>query len=346
MAVALDIVLVSSRGPELAEQLTAAGHAVAFEPAPSLALARVARAPADVIVLEDVADVPAIVFELRRLAKLSRIMVITTKPTVEEALSTVKAGAAEYLSAPVGAQDLLSRLAPAIEERSRRDMVAAGPDIPALVGNSAAIAHLRGLVDLFSRSDAPVLITGETGSGKEVVAHALHDLSRRAKHPFIAVNCAAFPETLLEAELFGHERGAFTGAVKKREGRFKAADHGTLLLDEIGEMSIPSQAKLLRVLQEKSFEPLGTNVSVSFDVRILAATHRDLKEMVAEGKFREDLYYRLKILELAVPPLRERRADIPLLAEHFLKIHAGAANVRISPAALAALATYPFAGNV
>ena len=174
-------------------------------------------------------------------------------------------------------------------------------------------------IDTIAQSDAPVLITGESGTGKELVARTLHERSPRAASPFIAVNCAAFPETLLEAELFGHERGAFTGAVKRRDGRFKAADGGTLLLDEIAEMPLPAQAKLLRVLQEGTVEPLGTNESTRVDVRIISATHREpARSGSSDGRFREDLYYRLNVLDIEIPPLRERRGDLPLLLQYFL----------------------------
>ena len=178
--------------------------------------------------------------------------------------------------------------------------------------------RLSDRIETIAQSDAPVLITGESGTGKELVARTLHDRSSRRSKPFIAVNCAAFPETLLEAELFGHERGAFTGAVKRRDGRFKAADGGTLLLDEIAEVPLPAQAKLLRVLQEGTVEPLGTNESTRVDVRIISATHRNLRERIKEGRFREDLYYRLNVLDIEIPPLRERRGDLPLLLQYFL----------------------------
>jgi len=193
-----------------------------------------------------------------------------------------------------------------------------------------------------------VLITGESGTGKELVARTLHERSSRRARPFIAVNCAAFPETLLEAELFGHERGAFTGAVKRRDGRFKAADGGTLLLDEIAEVPPPAQAKLLRVLQEGTVEPLGTNESTRVDVRIISATHRNLRERIKEGRFREDLYYRLNVLDIEIPPLRERRGDLPLLLQYFMARFspAGKAPPAISPRAWAVLSQYAFPGNV
>ena len=216
-----------------------------------------------------------------------------------------------------------------------------------LIGGSPAVTRLLERVDTMAASDAPVLITGESGTGKELVAHALHERSGR-QGPFIAVNCAAIPETLIEAELFGHERGAFTGAIKKRDGRFKAADGGTLLLDEIAEVPLGTQARLLRVLQEGTIEPLGGNESLRVDVRVISATHRNLKERIATDRFREDLYYRLKVLDIEIPPLRERRGDLPLLVRHFLRrfTPAGTDPPSFSPRAWAALGLYPFPGNV
>jgi DNA-binding NtrC family response regulator len=203
-------------------------------------------------------------------------------------------------------------------------------------------------VNTIATSHAPVLIHGESGTGKELVARGLHDRGARRGKPFVAVNCAAFPDTLLEAELFGHERGAFTGAIKRRDGRFRAAHGGTLLLDEVAEMSLPAQAKLLRVLQEGTVEPLGTNESVRVDVRVVSATHRGLKERIAAGLFREDLYYRLNVLNVDIPPLRDRKGDLPLLVQYYLKklTKPGKSTPRVSPAAWIALAEYPFPGNV
>jgi len=197
-------------------------------------------------------------------------------------------------------------------------------------------------------SDAPVLVVGETGTGKELVARRLHARSQRASGPFVAVNCAAFPETLLEAELFGYERGAFTGAVKRREGRFKGADRGTLFLDEVAEMPLPAQAKLLRVVQDGVIEPLGTNTGIRVDVRLVSATNRNLKKAIAEGRFREDLYYRLHGVGLHLPALRERPGDLPLLVAHFLarSTPTGRPPPEIALQAWQALSTYPFPGNV
>ncbi|MEQ8981793.1 MAG: sigma 54-interacting transcriptional regulator, partial [Deltaproteobacteria bacterium] len=214
-------------------------------------------------------------------------------------------------------------------------------------GRSRSMVRLLDMVDTIAQSDAPVLITGETGTGKELVARRIHALSERRDKPFVAVNCAAFPETLLEAELFGHEAGAFTGAVKRREGRFSMADGGTLMLDEVGEIPPTAQAKLLRVLQEGIVEPLGTDEPKKLDVRVLSATHRDLEALVSVGTFREDLYYRLNGIDLNIPPLRERDGDLPLLVEFYLERFAGGRTPpELSPEVWGALASHPFYGNV
>jgi transcriptional regulator with PAS, ATPase and Fis domain len=217
-----------------------------------------------------------------------------------------------------------------------------------IVGRSTVMCRLMDRLNTIASSDAPVLLLGETGTGKELVARALHDRGPRRGKPFVAVNCASFPDTLLEAELFGHERGAFTGAVARRAGRFQAAHGGTLLLDEVGDMSTAAQVKLLRVLEEHTVEPLGSNAAIPVDVRVVSATHRDLRSMIRDGMFREDLYYRLNVLNIDVPPLREREGDLPLLAQYFLnKFHRrGSTPARISPAAWSALAAFAFPGNV
>jgi transcriptional regulator with GAF, ATPase, and Fis domain len=218
-----------------------------------------------------------------------------------------------------------------------------------LVGNSAVMQELFSQILRAAASEASILITGESGTGKELVARALHDNSSRAKGPYIRVHCAAFPEQLLEGELFGHARGAFTGATVAREGRFEAAHGGTLLLDEIGEVPLSVQVKLLRVLQEREIERLGENQSRKVDVRIIAATHRDLPAMVSRGEFRADLYYRLRVLPLHVPALRERKEDIPLLVNSMLASilsrHQGR-DIQISGEALGALSAYGWPGNV
>ena len=196
-------------------------------------------------------------------------------------------------------------------------------------------------------SDAPVLLTGESGTGKELLARTIHAQSSRRDQPLVIVNCAAFPETLIEAELFGHERGAFTGALQKRDGRFKAADGGTLFLDEINGLSLMAQAKLLRVLNDGTFHPIGTNTEVAVDVRLISATNRELKAMIAEGTFREDLYYRIKVLDIELPPLRMRIGDLALFVAHFLRRHAPPGRQpTLSPSAWAALSVHAFPGNV
>ena len=233
------------------------------------------------------------------------------------------------------------------ELREARAQLSGAADA-AIVGSSPAMMRLLDRLVTVAESDAPVLVTGETGTGKELVARRIHARSPRASGPFVAINCASFPETLLEAELFGHERGAFTGAVKKREGRFKAADGGTLLLDEIAEMPLAAQAKLLRVLQDGVVEPLGTNAALRVDVRVVSATHRDLRRRATEGSFRGDLFYRLNVVNLHVPPLRERRGDLTLLVNHFLRcfLPPGSSPPEISLPAWQAISTYPFPGNV
>jgi DNA-binding NtrC family response regulator len=232
-------------------------------------------------------------------------------------------------------------------DRARRT-VSEGPDpVVPIIGSSPAMARVLGRVAVVAASNAPVLLTGESGTGKELLAHAIHAQSKRRDKPLVIVNCAAFPETLIEAELFGHERGAFTGALQKRDGKFKAADGATLFLDEINGLSLAAQAKLLRVLQDGSFYPIGTNTEVSVDVRLISATNRELKPLVAEGAFREDLYYRIKVLDIEIPPLRERIGELPVLVAYFLLKHASdARRPTLSPSAWAALSLYPFPGNV
>jgi transcriptional regulator with GAF, ATPase, and Fis domain len=222
-------------------------------------------------------------------------------------------------------------------------------DFSGVLGSSPRIREIFQLLEMVAPSEATVLLLGETGTGKELVALAIHRNSRRADGPFVVVNCAALPETLLESELFGHERGAFTGATNRKDGRFLVAHRGTLFLDEIGELSLPIQAKILRVLQAREFEPLESNRPVKVDVRIIAATNRDLEKMVREGRFRHDLFYRLNVFPLVLPPLRERLEDLPVLAEFFLKKY-GEKNRRTlispSPEALEALRRYAWPGNI
>ena len=289
----------------------------------------------------------------RRLRAKTEVILFAAESAPGESVDWSTDEACEWLVLPIDVDQLVSRIQAIANGRAlaRDEALLAKPadDVRGwVIGESSAIKRVRDRVAKIAQSSAPVLITGETGTGKEIVARQLHQNGPRSGAPFIAVNCAAFPETLVEAELFGHERGAFSGAIKKRLGRFMSANGGTLLLDEVGEISLSAQVKLLRVLQEGVIAPLGSDETVRVDVRILAATHRDLKQCVRDGSFREDLYYRLNVLDVVLPPLRERRDDLPLLIEHFLRTFApvrGSAPT-ISPRAWAAIVEYSYPGNV
>jgi two-component system NtrC family response regulator len=254
------------------------------------------------------------------------VVVITAYGTVDTAVAAIKSGAADYLSKPVNLDELLYRIEQ-IRERRRlltenrelRETLQVHHRIDGVIGEGGRMLEVFSLVRRVAPSEATVLIRGESGTGKELIAKAIHYGSPRASGPMIRVNCAALPETLLESELFGHEKGAFTGAFAARKGRFELADGGTLFLDEIGDLPLPLQAKLLRVLQEREFERLGSGKPVRVNVRILAATHRDLEALLKAAEFREDLYYRLNVVTISLPPLRERREDLPLLMDHFLR---------------------------
>jgi DNA-binding NtrC family response regulator len=283
------------------------------------------------------------------------VILMTAYADVSQAVSALKEGAYDYLTKPFDVDELLLQASRIDENRRlRRELEKARGELSGrsaettLIGESPAIRRVIEMSKMVAQSDAPVLITGDSGTGKEVVARLIHQKSARHAKPFVAVNCGALAENLIEAELFGHERGAFTGAVKKRDGRFKAADGGVLFLDEIAELPAAAQAKLLRVLQEGTFEPLGTNSPVRVDVRIISATHRNLPERIKAGLFREDLFYRVNVIEIQLPTLRERAVDLPLLLRHFIQRFTppGAPVPRISPAAWATLLQYDFPGNV
>lgn len=280
------------------------------------------------------------------------IVMMTAHGSTETAVEAMKAGAHDYLMKPFEIDELLITVEKAFEVESLREQVdylkgEVQPNRWQLVGNSDKMQTLKLLVERVAPTPATVLIQGESGTGKELVAHAIHTLSSRADGPFIRVNCAALTETLLESELFGHEKGAFTGAHTRRTGRFELADGGTLFLDEIGELSFNVQAKLLRVLQERTFERVGGEKTIQVDVRIIAATNRDLLSEAQEGRFREDLYYRLNVFPIFVPSLRERREDISVLVEHFLeKLRVYGKKKTLGPAVLAQLMAYTWPGNV
>jgi DNA-binding NtrC family response regulator len=253
-------------------------------------------------------------------------IIVTGYGTVKDAVEAIKRGATDFVTKPFQFDELLHALNSALEQRRLksenaylRSQLQERYKFEGIIGRSPAMRSLFGLLETVSSTASTILVTGETGSGKEIVARAIHHNSPRRAQRFVALNCGAIPETLLEAELFGHVRGAFTGAVGMRQGRLEQAHKGTLFLDEVGTMSAALQMKLLRVLQEREFERLGDTHSIKVDVRVIAATNSDLNKMVAEGEFREDLFYRLNVIPIELPPLRDRREDIPLLVQHFLK---------------------------
>ena len=282
------------------------------------------------------------------------VIIITAYGTIESAVEAMRLGAFDYVTKPFPSKDELHlRLQKALklrrleqENKHLRELVADRSSFGNIIGTRSRIREVLDLAGRVAPSDATVLITGESGTGKEVLSTGIHLASGRAAGPFIAVNCAAIPENLIESELFGHVKGAFTGAVRDREGKFELADGGTLFLDEIADLRIDLQAKILRALQERTIDRVGGGRPAEIDVRVIAATNRDLDRAVREGVFREDLYYRLSVVVLQLPPLRERREDIALLAGHFLKRFAKGEAVTIDSAALDALTLYGWPGNV
>jgi len=281
------------------------------------------------------------------------VIVISGHGTIETAVKALKMGAFDFIEKPLSYERILVSLENALkffsleeEYRRLRDEVFGKIE---LTGNSAKIREIRELIKKVAPTDTTVLITGESGVGKEIVARLIHLHSKRAKGPFVEVNCAAIPETLIEAELFGYEKGAFTDAKTTKKGKFEQAKGGTLFLDEIGDMNLSAQAKVLRVLQEKKIERLGSQSSIEVDVRIIAATNKDLKEEIAKGRFREDLYYRLNVFPIHLPPLRERKEDIPLLCETFLEelaVKSGLGRKRLSQEVIDLFMEYHWPGNV
>jgi len=284
------------------------------------------------------------------------VLIMTAYSSVDTAVEALKSGAYDYLTKPLDFDELRLTLERALdhtrlkeENRALRERLPSDFDLANIIGKSDAMRELMEMLAMVAPSETTVLVSGESGTGKELVARAIHFNSPRKTGPLVTVNCAALAETLLESELFGHEKGAYTGADKAREGRFRQADKGTIFLDEIGEISLAMQAKLLRVLQEREVQRVGCDTPVHVDVRIVAATNRDLAAEVREGRFREDLYYRLNVVNLRVPALRERPEDIPLLAQHFLARFAQKNRKRIkgfTPAAMDALVKHPWPGNV
>jgi two-component system, NtrC family, response regulator PilR len=344
----------------IAERLSDHGFVVEQAGNGEDALARLTDFAFDVIVtdlrLPGVDGRKVLEYALERYPDIIAI-VITGFGTVKDAVNTIKQGAADFITKPFQFDALLHVLNSALEQRRLRSenaylrsQLQERYRIDGLVGRSRVMRDLFQLLETVAATSSTVLITGETGTGKELAARAIHHSSPRRANRFVALNCSAIPETLLEAELFGHVRGAFTGAVGTRQGRLEQAHKGTLFLDEVGTMSPALQAKLLRVLQEREFERVGDSHTIKIDVRIIAATHSDLKKMVAEGTFREDLFYRLNVIPVTLPPLRDRREDIPLLVQHFLQ-RLGAdqvppRTVTMSQQALRRLMAYSWPGNV
>jgi two-component system NtrC family response regulator len=291
---------------------------------------------------------------LRRVKAISPdtpVLVVTAFGGIDTAVESMKAGAADFIVKPFNRDQMLLAMEKALADRSLREEVRSlrlqtrGIERP-LVCRSEAMHRVVELADRVASSDASVLITGETGTGKEVLARRIHARSPRVESPFAVVNCAAIPAALLEAELFGHEKGAFTGADRAREGRFRQANGGTLLLDEVGDLPLELQPKLLRCLQEHAVDPVGSDRPAPVDVRVLAATHRDLRAEIAAGRFREDLFYRIDVVELHVPPLRERPEDIEALARHFVERVAQGRDPEVGDDVLAELRSRPWPGNV
>jgi DNA-binding NtrC family response regulator len=293
--------------------------------------------------------------EAKKLRPEMPVVLMTAFATVNTAVEAMKLGAYDYIQKPFDGDEIKHLVDRTLEHnrlirenQALRSMAEVASPRP-LIGSGEAMAEVKKKIDLVARSNATVLIRGESGTGKEVVARAIHNASDRKDRPMLAVNCAALSESLLESELFGHEKGAFTGADRMRRGRFELADGGTLLLDEISEIAPALQAKLLRVLQENAFERVGSSLTQSVDVRVIATTNRDLEDAVEEGKFRQDLFYRLNVVPIELPPLRERVEDIPELCRHFLHNVAKReqnAFRHIEPEAIRALQKYPWPGNV
>ena len=280
-------------------------------------------------------------------------IVITGYGTVKDAVDAIKRGASDFLAKPFEFDEMMHVLQKSMEQRRLssenaylRAQLEERYQFGGILGRSRPMQAMFQMLETVARSNSTILVTGETGTGKEVVARAIHHNSPRKGARFVALNVSAIPETLLEAELFGHVRGAFTGAVGARQGRFEQAHKGTLFLDEVGTMSTALQMKLLRALQEREFERVGDNTTIKVDVRVIAATNSELAKMVADGSFREDLYYRLNVIPINLPPLRDRREDIPLLVSHFLEKFASGKNIHVSQAAMRALMAYPWPGNV
>jgi two-component system, NtrC family, response regulator AtoC len=345
----------------LAQALRGDGHEVVATSCPREAQRLLTQRPFDLMVVDNLMPELTGLDLIRELsgvpqAERPQVIMMTAHATIESAIEAMKLGAFDYLQKPFDIDELLVVANRALDHQrlrtehryliSERD---ADFNHYGIVGRSRRMQEVIRTAEVVARSKSTILITGETGTGKEMVARAIHYHSGQREMPLIKVNCAAIPETLLESELFGHVRGAFTGATTSKKGKFALADGGTIFLDEIGTMSPALQAKFLRVLQEREFEPLGSERTLKVDVRVIAATNRDLRQMVADGRFQEDLYYRLNVIPIHIPPLRERPDDIPVLVEHFIEKHAQRAGKRIDgveSGVMEALQSSEWPGNV
>jgi two-component system response regulator PilR (NtrC family) len=344
----------------LAIFLKRAGHEVFMAASGKEGLEQLLTAPPDVMITD--LKMPGTLGGMDLLAAVkeqridTEVIVVTAYASPETALSAMKQGAYDYLTKPFKLDDINAVIGRAMEKRALvqanaalREQVAGRYRLASLLGKSPAMQRVFELIGKIHATRTSVLITGESGTGKELVARALHSEGPRADRPFVAVNCGAIPDELMESELFGHVKGAFTGAVSDKAGLFHAAEGGILFLDEIGELSLGMQVKLLRVLQERMVKPVGANQERDIDVRIVAATNRELEAEVSRGAFRSDLYYRLNVIELRLPPLRQRREDVPMLIEHFVRrfsTEQGRPGLQLSPEAMRALQAYDYPGNV
>ncbi|MBT8491951.1 MAG: sigma-54 dependent transcriptional regulator [Deltaproteobacteria bacterium] len=362
-------VLVVDHEPQfhrLVEVLLGEGFDVDGADSAAQALTRLHDRPYDVVLVEEglpEVDGFDLMRKLQRVAPDQAVIMLTGAASVQDAVRAMREGALDYIRKSASAEELRSSVERAAmhysltrEVRRLRSEVDAARGLSGMVGDSDSMRELLAMAERVSHSDATVLVIGESGTGKELLARSLHRLGPRSDRPFVAFDCSALAPTLLEAELFGHEKGAFTGAGKARRGLFREAHTGTIFLDEIGDIASPVQNKLLRVLQEREIKPVGGDDFIKIDVRVIAATNKDLKAMVARGEFREDLYWRLAVVPIEVPPLRERKDDIPLLAAHILDRKRGAAKTfagdesryptAISPAGIARLCGYHWPGNI
>jgi two-component system response regulator AtoC len=358
-----DILVVDDDKDMLAllnDLLTDAGYTMTGAKTGAEAVAAIGKKRPDLVMMDvklPDEDGLTILGRIKREQPELEVLVMTAYGGSSSAIKAMRAGAYDYVTKPFELDDLLATLQRVFEKQDMASEVSAlrlelgrqHADRERIVGSSKPMLEVYKLIGKVAASDATVLVTGESGTGKELVAEAIHRASPRNPHPLVKVSCAALPETLLETELFGHEKGSFTGAMTMRKGRFESADKGTIFLDEIGEMTLGTQTKLLRILQEHEFERIGSSSPIKVDIRVIAATNRDLAEEVSRSRFREDLYYRLNVIHVHMPPLRERKDDIPPLIEHFLSKYRstpGAIPTTITEEALQRLVGYDWPGNV